>query len=150
MDKNFSAHSDGRVRRAYEIAAAAHRGQVDKSGVAYINHPLTVAANVGENISAVIVALLHDVAEDTSLTVDDLRQKIPLTAAEIRALELLTHDEKISYAEYIARIKADDLARTVKLADLRHNSDLSRIKNPAPNDFARAEKYRAALNILTA
>ena len=46
MDKNFSAHSDGRVRRAYEIAAAAHRGQVDKSGVAYINHPLTVATNV--------------------------------------------------------------------------------------------------------
>ncbi|MBE8952235.1 MAG: GTP pyrophosphokinase [Quinella sp. 1Q7] len=132
------------------MASAAHRGQVDKSGVAYINHPLTVAANVGENISAVIVALLHDVAEDTSLTVDDLRQKIPLTDAEVRALELLTHDEKISYAEYIARIKADDLARAVKLADLRHNSDLSRIKNPAPNDFARVEKYSAALKILTA
>ena len=150
MDKNFSAHSDGRVRRAYDIASAAHRGQVDKSGVAYINHPLTVAANVGENISAVIVALLHDVAEDTSLAVDDLRQKIPLTDAEARALELLTHDEKISYAEYIARIKADDLARAVKLADLRHNSDLSRIKNPAPKDFARAEKYSAALKILEA
>ena len=81
---------------------------------------------------------------------NQLRKKIPLTDAETRALELLTHDEKISYAEYIARIKADDLARAVKLADLRHNSDLSRIKNPAPNDFARVEKYSAALKILEA
>ena len=150
MDKIFSSHCDARVRRAYETALTAHRGQVDKAGVEYINHPLTVAANVGENISAVIVALLHDVAEDTAITVDELREKIPLTDTEVHALELLTHDEKIPYLEYVTRIKANELARTVKIADLRHNSDLTRIKNPAPKDFARVEKYRAALKILTA
>ena len=150
MHKKFSAHPDARVRRAYETAVAAHRGQVDKSVVDYINHPLTVAAHVGENISAVIVALLHDVAEDTSLTVDELRQKIPLTDAEVRALELLTHDEKISYDDYVKKIASNELAARVKEADLRHNSNLSRIKNPAPNDFARVEKYQSALKILMA
>ena len=146
--ENFSNHTDARVRRAYETAAHAHRGQVDKAGVDYINHPLTVAANVGENISAVIVALLHDVAEDTSITVDELAKKIPLTADEVQALKLLTHDEKIPYTDYVTKIKSNALASIVKRADLEHNSDLSRIKNPTPKDFARVEKYKAALKIL--
>ncbi|MBR7024676.1 MAG: bifunctional (p)ppGpp synthetase/guanosine-3',5'-bis(diphosphate) 3'-pyrophosphohydrolase [Selenomonadaceae bacterium] len=147
MEKIFN-HADERVRRAYETAAQAHRGQVDKAGVEYINHPLAVASLVGENISAIIVALLHDVAEDTSLTIADLKEKIPLTAKESQALELLNHDKKIPYLEYVAAIKANDLARAVKAADLKHNSDLSRIKNPSPKDFARVEKYHAALKIL--
>lgn len=146
--EKFLNHADARVRRAYEIATSAHRGQVDKAGVEYINHPLAVAAFVEENISAIIVALLHDVAEDTSLTVADLKEKIPLTDEEAQALELLTHDKKIPYLEYIAAIKANDLARIVKAADLKHNSDLSRIKNPTPKDFARVEKYQAALKLV--
>lgn len=146
--ENFSEHEDARVRRAFEVAALAHGGQVDKAGVAYINHPIKVAAQVEENISAVIVALLHDVAEDTNLTLAELKKKIPLTDAEIQALELLTHDEKIPYLEYVARLKSNDLARAVKIADLKHKSDLSRIKNPSPKDFVRVEKYRAALEIL--
>ena len=145
---NFANHSDARVRQAYETALAAHHGQVDKSGVEYINHPVTVAAYVAENISAVIVALLHDVAEDTSLTVDMLKKKIPLTDEEFQALKLLTHDTTTPYLEYVTRLKANDLARVVKIADLKHNSDLSRIKNPSPKDFARVEKYQAALKIL--
>ena len=147
MEKNFN-HADERVRRAYETALEAHRGQVDKAGVDYINHPLNVAANVGENISAIIVALLHDVAEDTSLTVADLKKIIPLTEDEAQALELLKHDKKIPYLEYVAAIKANDLARIVKTADLKHNADLSRIKNPSPKDFARVEKYQAALSLI--
>ena len=147
--ENFSTNPNERVRRAFEVASTAHRGQVDKAGVDYINHPMTVAANVGENISAVIVALLHDVAEDTALTVDDLREKIPLTDDEFDALKLLTHDEKISYEDYVKRIRANDLARAVKISDLKHNSDITRIKNPTPKDFARLEKYSAALKILT-
>lgn len=147
--KNFSSHDNARVRRAYETAVAAHRGQVDKSGIDYINHPLAVAAQVEENISAVIVALLHDVAEDTDLTVEELKKKIPLTAEETQALKLLTHDDTTPYLEYVARLKSNELARAVKVADLRHNSDLSRIKNPSPKDFARVEKYSAALKILT-
>jgi len=146
--ENFADHHDIRIRRAYETAAVAHRGQTDKAGVDYINHPLAVAAHVGENISAVIVALLHDVAEDTPITVDDLREKIPLTDDETQALKLLTHDEKISYTDYVKRIKQNDLARAVKIADLTHNSDITRIKNPAPKDFSRVEKYSAALEIL--
>lgn len=148
MENFFANHSDARVRKAYETARIAHGGQVDKAGVEYINHPLTVAANVGENVSAIIVALLHDVAEDTNLTVAELKKKIPLTEAEAQALEFLTHDEKIPYLEYVAKVKANELARAAKIADLKHNSDLSRIKNPTPKDFARVEKYKAALKIL--
>ena len=146
--KNFSTHADARVRQAYETAQAAHFGQVDKAGVDYINHPLTVAANVGENISAIIVALLHDVAEDTNITLAELKKKIPLTDEEAQALKLLTHDENIHYLDYVAKIKSNALARIVKTADLKHNSDLSRIKNPTEKDFARVEKYQAALKIL--
>ena len=148
MEKFFN-HANERVRRAYKAALEAHCGQVDKAGVEYKNHPLTVAANVGENISAIIVALLHDVAEDTSLTIADLKEKIPLTDDEAQALELLNHNKKIPYFEYVAAIKANDLARRVKAADLKHNADLSRIKNPSPKDFARVEKYCAALKILS-
>ena len=142
-------HADARVRRAYKIAEAAHRGQVDKAGADYINHPLTVAADVGENPSAIIVALLHDVAEDTSLTIDELRKEIPLTDDEAQALELLTHDDNTPYLEYVERIKSNELAAKVKAADLKHNSDLSRIDNPTPKDFARVEKYKAALELLS-
>ena len=144
---NFANHSDERIRRAFQTALEAHRGQVDKSGADYINHPLAVAAQVDE-ISAIIVALLHDTIEDTALTLDELREKIPLTDDETAALKLLTHDEKIPYLDYVAAIKSNALARRVKIADLRHNSDLSRIKNPSPKDFARVEKYCAALKLL--
>lgn len=147
---NFAEHSDERIRRAFEIARAAHANQVDKAGVDYINHPLTVAANVGENFSAIIVALLHDVVEDTGKTFDELRREVPLTDEEFAALKLLTHDEKIPYLDYVKRIATNKLATKVKLADLRHNSDITRIKNPAAKDFERVEKYRRALKILEA
>lgn len=147
---DFANHSDERIRRAFQTALEAHRGQVDKAGVEYINHPLTVAAQVSDDVSAIIVALLHDTVEDTALTLNELREKIPLTDEESAALTLLTHDEKIPYLDYVAAIKSNTLARRVKIADLKHNSDLSRIKNPAPKDLARIEKYRAALKLLDA
>lgn len=146
--KNFAEHEDARVRRAFDVAKKIHAGQVDKAGVEYINHPLTVARSVGENISAIIVALLHDVVEDGDKTFDELREEIPLTADELQALKLLTHDKNFPYLEYVARIKSNELAAKVKAADLKHNSDLSRLKNPTEKDFARAEKYRLALKIL--
>ena len=146
---NFANHTDERVQRAFQTALTAHGGQVDKSGADYINHPLTVAAQVSDDVSAIIVALLHDTIEDTALALDELRTKIPLTDEEADALSLLTHDETIPYFDYVAAIKSNKLARRVKVADLRHNSDLSRIKNPTPKDFARVEKYRAALKLLT-
>ena len=148
---NFENHSDARVRNAYKIAAAAHAGQTDKAGVEYLNHPLAVASNVGENVSAIIVALLHDVVEDTGATFDELKNSVPLTAEELYALKLLTHDKNIPYAEYVAKIKTDALATKVKIADLTHNSDLTRIPENlrTEKDLQRVEKYRAALAQLT-
>ena len=146
--KDFATHTDARVRKAFEVARQAHAGQVDKGGVAYINHPLTIASSVGEDVSAIIVALLHDVAEDSAITLDDLQAAIPLTAEELDALKLLTHDAATPYLEYVAQIKTNDLAAKVKAADLKHNSDLSRLENPQHKDFERVEKYRRALEIL--
>ena len=145
---NFANHHDARVRRAFEIARAAHFGQVDKAGVDYINHPATVANSVGEDTSAIIVALLHDVAEDTPKTFEELKREIPLTDDELHALKLLTHDDNTPYLDYVERLKSNELAAKVKAADLKHNSDLSRIKIPAAKDFERVEKYRRALKIL--
>ena len=146
--KDFAKHTDARVRKAFETARAAHEGQVDKGGVDYINHPLTVARSVGNDTSAIIVALLHDVAEDTAVTLDDLQAAIPLTADEFDALKLLTHDDDTPYLEYVARIKTNALAAKVKAADLKHNSDLSRLQHPQRKDLERVEKYRRALEIL--
>lgn len=146
--KDFANHKDARIRKAFETAQKVHAGQVDKGGVEYINHPLTVASNVGDDISAIIVALLHDTVEDSAITFDELQEEIPLTAEELDALRLLTHDDATPYLEYVAQIKTNALAATVKAADLRHNSDLSRIKNPTAKDLERAAKYRHALEIL--
>ena len=142
---NFENHGDSRVRQAYKIARAAHSGQVDKAGVDYLNHPVAVASNVGEDISAIIIALLHDVVEDAGLTFDYLEKNVPLTAEEISALKLLTHDKNIPYADYIEKIKTNKLAAKVKIADLKHNSDLSRLPNVTEKDLQRVEKYKAAL-----
>lgn len=146
--KDFANHNDARIRKAFMVASKAHAGQIDKGGVEYINHPLTVASNVGDDISAIIVALLHDTVEDSAITFDELREEIPLTTAELDALRLLTHDDATPYLEYVAQIKTNELAATVKAADLRHNADLSRIKNPTAKDLERVAKYRHALEIL--
>ena len=146
--KDLANHTNARIRKAFEIARAAHAGQVDKGGVDYINHPLTVANSVGNDVSAIIVALLHDVAEDTAKTLDKLREEIPLTVAEFDALKLLTHDDATPYLEYVAQIKTNALAAKIKAADLKHNSDLSRLANPTAKDLERVKKYRLALEIL--
>ncbi len=148
LQKIFECHKNLRVRKAFEVAKTAHGGQFDKAGVEYIFHPMTVALNFGGDDSAIIVSLLHDVAEDTSLTVENLREEINLTAAEVSALKLLTHDKAVDYFDYIKKIKSNALAAKVKTADLENNSDLSRIAAPTEKDFSRVEKYRQALNIL--
>lgn len=151
----FRNHTDSRIKKAFEIAEKAHAEQVDKAGADYIFHPLTVAANCGEDISAVIVALLHDVAEDTELTLEYLQKNIPLTDEELAALKLLTHDKNIPYANYIKTIKKNSLARKVKLCDLEHNLDFSRlckdheqlddfIENLPEKDMHRIKKYTEA------
>ncbi len=131
---------------AQSIAVAAHKGQVDKAGKPYIEHPAHVASGVQGDI-AKAVAWLHDVVEDTLLTLADLRGK-GVAPEVVEALKLLTHDESVPYLEYVRSLKSNPLACAVKLADLRHNSDLSRLPRITEKDQRRAEKYAKAIAIL--
>jgi hypothetical protein len=134
------------LERAIGIAAAAHAGQRDKAGEPYILHPLHVMMQVRDP-SARVVAVLHDVVEDSDVTIADLRREgFPRDVLE--ALALLTKDPAEDYLGYVARVAVDPLAAQVKRADLGHNMDLSRIPSPGPKDLARLAKYRAALAVL--
>ena len=108
---------------ALKIATEAHKGQVDKAGVPYINHPLTVASLV-DTEEEKIVALLHDTIEDTNITEQDLID-YGFPNEIVEAVKLLTHNKNVPYMDYVAKIKDNELARKVKIADLTHNSDLS-------------------------
>ena len=134
------------TKKAMKIAYDAHKEQVDKSGIPYIYHPIHLAEQMTDE-AAVCVALLHDVAEDTDISLEDL-QNAGFGAEIIDALRLLTHDETVPYMEYIRRIKDNSVAREVKLADLAHNSDLTRLDNVDENTLKRVEKYRQAIDIL--
>lgn len=132
---------------AYEIAYKAHLGQVDKTGKEYINHPLTVASYCKTEDER-IVALLHDVVEDTDVTIEYLSKYFDEHIIE--ALKLLTHTSDIAYMDYVAKIKGNNLAKNVKIADLTHNMDLSRFENPSKRDYERVEnKYKPAIELLT-
>ena len=135
------------TKKALEIAREAHRCQVDKAGQPYIEHPLHVAAAMPDEDTCV-VALLHDVVEDTEVTFAAL-EEAGFTKAQMEALRLLTHDKSVPYMDYIRVIKDNKIARTVKLADLAHNSDLSRLPHPTSEDQERLNKYAEARRILT-
>jgi len=94
-----------------------------------------------------VVALLHDVIEDTAYTWDDL-QAMGFDASVLDALRLLTHEEGVPYMEYVAAIRSNPVARAVKLADLAHNSDLSRLDTVGEKALKRCEKYAAAIRLL--
>ena len=135
------------TKKAMQFCFAAHKEQTDKSGLPYVFHPFHLAEQMPDELTAA-AALLHDVVEDTPYTLDDLRsQGFPETV--IDALELLTHREGISYFDYVAAIKLNPIARQVKMADLRHNSDLTRLDVVDSRALARVEKYKKALEILT-
>ena len=138
------------IEKAIQIAAGAHEGQQDKQGQPYILHPLRVMAAV-EGGEARIVAVLHDVIEDTSVTADDLRRE-GFSDTVLEALDRLTHRKDEPYAEYVIRCKGHDIARRVKLADLEDNSRLSRaILRPdrIEPDVERVRKYLLAYKFLT-
>ncbi len=135
------------TKKAMKIAYAAHHGQTDKTGVPYIFHPMHLAEQM-EDEAAACAALLHDVVEDTDLTFADLRAEgIPEEVLE--ALKLLTHDPAVPYMEYVEAIRPNPIARAVKLADLRHNSDLTRLDAVDEKAMQRNEKYRKAIALLT-
>ncbi len=138
----YTEHTKKALRLAYE----AHKGQYDKSGVPYVFHPLHLAEQMDDEDS-IVAALLHDVAEDTDYSLDDLR-RMGFPARALAAVALLTHDPAEPYLDYVARVKENAVARRVKLADLRHNSDLSRIDRVTQRDLDRVEKYAAAIRLL--
>lgn len=130
------------------IAYAAHHGQVDHNGIPYIFHPMHLAEAMDDEVSC-CAALLHDVVEDTEITMDALAEEFP--SEIIQVLELLTHVEGTDYYDYVRAIKANPIAVKVKLADIAHNSDDSRcIGGNLPEEkieyFRR--KYQKAKEIL--
>ena len=134
--------------KAMKLAYEAHQGQVDKAGVPYVFHPWHLAESMTDEIS-VCTALLHDVVEDTDVTLEELEKAFP--AEVTRAVALLTHRDDVPYFDYVRAVRENPVARQVKLADLAHNSDLSRMAgmDVQPDKTAeRLEKYRRARQIL--
>lgn len=134
------------TKKALKLSFEAHQNQVDKSGMPYVFHPFHLAEQM-EDENTTIVALLHDVVEDTDIGFDDL-YKMGFSQTVIEALKLLTHDDNEPYEDYINRIKKNEIAKAVKLADLRHNSDLTRLDNVDEKALKRAEKYKKSINTL--
>ena len=131
---------------AIKVATEAHEGQFDKGGKPYFNHPQAVAASLS-NTEYKIVAYLHDVCEDTPITLEDLKD-MGFTYRIVNSIRLLTRTDKLTYEQYLRRLRMDSAARAVKIADLKHNMDITRIPNPSAKDYARIEKYKKALAFL--
>ena len=134
------------TKKAINVMYQAHQGQMDKGGFPYCFHPYQVAQGMDDEISCA-AALLHDIVEDTPCTVDDLRaQGFPDAVCD--AVALLTHRDGEAYLDYVRRVKENPVAAKVKLADLRHNSDPTRLDTVTHADLARMDKYRAAIALL--
>lgn len=128
---------------ALEIAVRVHKGQVDKNGVAYILHPMAVAAQL-DTLELKTIAILHDTIEDTEVTADYLLEKgIPKRIVD--AVQLLTKPEDEEYESYLRRVKQNPLAKAVKLADLAHNTSPERASGL---NEARKKKYELAKRVL--
>lgn len=136
------------VSKALRLATAAHSGQVDKAGTDYIRHPIAVAEQLYTEEEQT-VALLHDVIEDTSTTFEDLTHE-GFSDNVLYAVYCLTHKKSEPRDAYLQRVSENSLATKVKLADLKHNSDLTRIPKPTERDFERAAKYKREIAFLKA
>ena len=134
------------TKKALKLCFEAHRDQTDKSGLPYVFHPFHLAEQMDDEITAT-VALLHDVVEDTDITLADLKN-MGFPDEVLEAVGMMTHDPSVPYLEYAAGLRENPVARTVKLADLRHNSDLSRLDAVDEKALRRVEKYKKAIEIL--
>ena len=131
---------------ALKLCFDAHKDQIDKSGMPYVFHPFHLAEQMADE-NTTIVALLHDVIEDTEYTLDDLR-KFGFAEDVLSAISLMTHADDVPYMEYVVKIKTNPIAKAVKLADLKHNSDMSRLDQITQTDEERAKKYKQAIELL--
>lgn len=134
------------TKKALIISFNAHKNQIDKSGMPYVYHPFHLADQMNDEYST-CVALLHDVVEDTDITLNDL-EKEGFPYEVIEALALMTHIDDVPYFDYVRALKDNSLAKKVKLADLVHNSDLTRLDKVEAKDLERVKKYKQAILIL--
>ncbi len=135
------------TKLAMRVCFDAHKEQQDKSEIPYVFHPYHLAEQMQDEDTAT-VALLHDVVEDSDFTLEDLKS-MGFPERVLNAVELMTHDDSVPYMDYILEIKKNKLATVVKLADLKHNSDPTRLSTLSERDLARMEKYKKAMSILT-
>ena len=134
------------LEKAIYIALVAHKGQKDKGGFAYILHPLRIM-NLMETTEEKIVALLHDVVEDSDITIQYLAEN-GYPDKILTAIKILTKKENQPYFDYILAIKRNRLASKIKKADLKDNMNKSRLKIITENDMARLKKYKIAYKML--
>ena len=137
------------TNEAMRIAYKAHHGQLDYNGIPYIFHPIHLAEQMDDEFSC-CVALLHDVVEDTQVTLDELKAVFPKEVTD--AITLMTHNDETDYFDYVRAIKGNPIARKVKLADIAHNSDQSRCIGSDLTEERKEKwrvKYEKAKRILT-
>ncbi len=137
-----------KTKKALIFCFEAHKHQTDKSGMPYVHHPFHLAEQMLDE-DTTIVALLHDVCEDTKYTLDDIKKEVCDDERILEALALLTHDPKVLYEDYVAAIKPNPIARAVKIADLMHNSDTTRLDKVDEKAIERLKRYREAYKTLT-
>ena len=139
------------IETALKLCIKAHAGQKDKASECYALHPITVMMNLKHDEYTedyLIIALLHDILEDTKLTLEDLRKE-GISSTQEESLLLLTKAKTVDYFDYINALKSNDIAIAVKIYDLKHNMEITRLKTITEHDIKRIQKYNKALNILT-
>ena len=134
------------LEKAIAIALKAHQNQIDKGGKVYILHPLRIMLQMPTE-ELQIIAILHDVVEDSNYTFDNLKKE-GFSVRIIKALQALTKQDNEQYEDFIKRVKNNTLATKVKIADIKDNSNIKRIKNPKIKDLERIKKYKKALKML--
>jgi GTP diphosphokinase / guanosine-3',5'-bis(diphosphate) 3'-diphosphatase len=136
------------LTRAIALAEHAHRGQVDKAGKPYIEHPLRVMQSMQTEMGR-IVAVLHDAVEDSDLSLDQLTEA-GFNTEIVTAIDAITKRAGEAYETYLERVMANPIALQVKIADMSDNMNIARIADPTPKDWQRLEKYREILPKLQA
>lgn len=133
--------------KAFFLCVIKHWKQKDKAGKRYIWHPIHVMLNV-EGYNEKIVALLHDIVEDTDVTVSDLKN-LKFSKEVIEAVDVITKKKDQEYFSYLKLIKGNSTAKKVKIEDLKHNSDLKRLRFVTQKDMERVIKYKKAIDYLS-
>ena len=135
-----------KTKQALKLCFEAHKEQVDKSGIPYVFHPFHLAEQM-QTEETTVVALLHDLVEDTDYTIEDLKG-MGFDENITDAIALMTHADDVDYMDYVREIKKNPIAKAVKLADLKHNSDLTRLDVIDEKALIRREKYLKAMALL--